>query len=377
MGYIRRAFLVEKQDSSLVQVMRDAGAIPFVKTSMPIAGGADTSSPLWGQALNPLDKRRTPGGSSGGEAGMLAGGCSPLGFGTDLFGSIRYPAAACGIVGLTPSEQRISCTRKLGIYTKENLSASSLFGGVAGPLARRVDDLVVAMRVICSERAYKIDPYALPLPWREDSFSSTRKLRIGYFCGDQYISASVPAERALGEALDILRDKGHEVVPFVLPVNVMEVIRYSMRISQMDNFELQVESLEGEIVPKFHEGTVRSSFASQDDLKKEKAKLLKAGEERMALIVNTKQGGLQYLENGVALQKFVDKWHTAVDELELDAIVSTALVAPAPLLPLRSADGRLLFSLGICNMLGIPSGTVPVTTISENEAAAAEEYKDA
>ena len=109
MGFIRRAFNVDDEDSSIVAALRQAGGIPFVKSAMPVGAAPKTSSALWGRAINPLDMTRMTGGSSGGEAGLIGSGCSPIGLGSDLAGSIRYPAAACGVSGFKASDERVNC----------------------------------------------------------------------------------------------------------------------------------------------------------------------------------------------------------------------------------------------------------------------------
>ena len=92
-----------EEDATLVTILKRAGAIPFVKTTTPVSGTIETNSYLWGMAKNPLDPSRSPGGSSGGEAGLVALGGSLIGVGIDSGGSIRVPAAMCGIAGFFPT----------------------------------------------------------------------------------------------------------------------------------------------------------------------------------------------------------------------------------------------------------------------------------
>ena len=101
--YINKPFI---DDCNLVKSLRAAGAIPFVKTTVPQTMlSFETTSPIHGVTRNPRDLTRSPGGSSGGEAALIAGGGSLLGFGTrtDLGGSIRIPAASCGIYAFKPT----------------------------------------------------------------------------------------------------------------------------------------------------------------------------------------------------------------------------------------------------------------------------------
>jgi Asp-tRNA(Asn)/Glu-tRNA(Gln) amidotransferase A subunit family amidase len=98
-----------RRDSALVLALRKAGAVVFAKTNMTQLG--DTwggGNPAYGDTLNPWDTLRTTGGSSSGEGAVVGGGGSPLGFGSDVGGSVRIPAAFCGAVGFKPTAQRFT-----------------------------------------------------------------------------------------------------------------------------------------------------------------------------------------------------------------------------------------------------------------------------
>ncbi len=123
---------VPERDAYIVQALRRAGAIVVGKTTTPeFAHTLLTDSPLWGVTRNPWNLARTPGGSSGGSAAAVAAGCVPLAEGTDMGGSVRIPAAWCGIVGLKPGLGRIPMDTLPGLF--DLLSHH-------GPLARTVDD---------------------------------------------------------------------------------------------------------------------------------------------------------------------------------------------------------------------------------------------
>ncbi len=95
-------------DAVVVQRMTAAGGIMVGKTTTPeFAHSGFCHSPLWGVTRNPWNPKRTPGGSSGGSGAAVASGCVPLAEGSDMGGSVRIPAALCGIVGLKPSFGRI------------------------------------------------------------------------------------------------------------------------------------------------------------------------------------------------------------------------------------------------------------------------------
>lgn len=153
-----------RMDSPDVARMKAAGAIPLGRTNMPdLAISWHTDSELWGATVNPWDRFRTPGASSGGEAAALATGMSPLGLGNDTLGSLRWPAQCCGIAALKPSLGRIPYA--------STIEPRDLFGDppigiqlttVHGPLARRVADLRMALDVVAG-LTWR-DPWSVPAP---------------------------------------------------------------------------------------------------------------------------------------------------------------------------------------------------------------------
>ena len=126
-------------DPVIVQRLKAAGAVLVGKTTTPeFAFSSFTHSPLWGVTRNPWDPTRTPGGSSGGSAAAVASGCVPLAEGTDMGGSVRIPAAWCGVVGLKPS---------LGRIPMDILPSS--FDNIShfGPLARTAADAALFLEL--------------------------------------------------------------------------------------------------------------------------------------------------------------------------------------------------------------------------------------
>ena len=129
-----RAFehFVPERDAYIVGALRRAGAVIIGQTTTPeFAHTLRTDSPLWGVTRNPHDTSRTPGGSSGGSGAAVASGCVPLAEGSDMGGSVRIPAAWCGVVGLKPGLGRIPMDVLPGLF--DSISHH-------GPLARCADD---------------------------------------------------------------------------------------------------------------------------------------------------------------------------------------------------------------------------------------------
>ncbi|MDH3743056.1 MAG: amidase family protein, partial [Hyphomicrobiales bacterium] len=111
MGIVELKDKMPATDTPVVAHLKKAGAIPIARTNVPDIGVRwHTDNDLYGATLNPWDRARTPGGSSGGEAAAIATGMSPLGIGGDMGGSLRFPAQCCGIAALKPGFGRISRT---------------------------------------------------------------------------------------------------------------------------------------------------------------------------------------------------------------------------------------------------------------------------
>ena len=164
---------VPKADNSYVAKLKQSGAIVTAKTNVPDMGaGANSRNPVWGATGNPFNPALNAGGSSGGSAAALAVDMFPICTGSDTGGSLRIPAALCGIVGLRPSPGAVANdTRALG------WSAIS----VLGPMARSVDD--AALMMAASLGADPMDPLSYDLspgPFWPLPEVDVSQLRIGY-----------------------------------------------------------------------------------------------------------------------------------------------------------------------------------------------------
>ncbi|KAL8582160.1 hypothetical protein ACOMHN_004079 [Nucella lapillus] len=202
-----------EEDSVVVEVFKRHGAIPFVRTNIPQAMlSYACSNPIFGVTQNPHNLNHCPGGSSGGEGAILGGGASIMGLGSDVGGSIRVPAGFCGVYGFKPTLGRFS---KQGVYsvTKGRL----LIAGVVGPMGRDVDTLVLMTRVMASPDMRQLDPSLPPLPFNDQVFKSTAKLRIGYYTWDGNLPPVPVVCRAVREAKAALESLGHTLVEFTPP----------------------------------------------------------------------------------------------------------------------------------------------------------------
>ncbi|KAJ6489486.1 amidase signature domain-containing protein [Mycena vitilis] len=192
-GYTSCANHPAQFTADFVQSMVDAGAVPFVKTNVPQTMFAyECSNPMWGRTCNPYNTAYSCGGSSGGEACMLALDASVIGLGSDIGGSLRIPAAYCGIYSIKPT----SFPGMDGIKS------------VCGPLARCMEDLELACRVsFGAPGVYNDHP---PLPFHDVDLP--KKLRFGYYTSDGVLKASPACMRAVKQTIDALESAGHDCI---------------------------------------------------------------------------------------------------------------------------------------------------------------------
>ncbi len=151
-----------RQDAPVVERLKAAGAIPIGRTNLAtFTVRWHCDSELYGATMNPWDRSRTPGASSGGDAAALATGMTPLGIGSDGLGSLRWPAQCCGVTTLKPTLGRIPNATSAG----PDLAAIGIqLTAVVGPMARRVADLQAAFEVMAGPTWR--DPWTVPAPLR-------------------------------------------------------------------------------------------------------------------------------------------------------------------------------------------------------------------
>ena len=157
--------LIAQSDSPVVWNARLAGGIIVGRTNTPAFSLRwFTKNDLHGQTLNPRDYSITPGGSSGGAAAAVASGMCALGHGTDIAGSIRYPAFACGLHGLRPTLGRIAAHNSSG---KDRHIGAQLMA-VSGPICRTISDIKIGLEAMSV--GSKNDPWYVPTPINQGEF---------------------------------------------------------------------------------------------------------------------------------------------------------------------------------------------------------------
>ena len=194
---------VAPYNATVVEKLLASGLAPFGRTNMDeFAMGSTTESSYYGKTLNPLNRERVPGGSSGGSAAAVAAGLAVAALGSDTGGSIRQPAAFCGCVGLKPTYGRVS-RYGLGAYS------SSL--DQIGPITQNVEDAAILYDIIAGHDDKDSTSADVKFESVADKLDSNKKLTICVI--ENYINeASDETKKALLKAVDILKSAGHKII---------------------------------------------------------------------------------------------------------------------------------------------------------------------
>ena len=203
---------VPDQDAPVVQAVKQAGAIVFGKSNLPRwSGDLQSYNDMFGTTVNPWDPERVPGGSSGGAAAAVATGLTAFEIGTDIGGSIRYPAAFCGIFGHKPS---FGVVPSRGYIDHESGGNTEADINVVGPLARSAEDLELLLNVLLKKQGPLV-AVLNPPP------KNVSELRVAAWLDDPFcpVGANVSAvlERAVGNleaaGIPVDRDARPDVDP--------------------------------------------------------------------------------------------------------------------------------------------------------------------
>lgn len=314
-----------RHDGAPVKRLREAGAVLFAKSSMPDFGlvGAGVSS-QFGIIRNPWDPRLNPGGSSSGSGALLAMGAGTLSVGTDMGGSVRMPAALCGVVGLKPTQGRIA-------YDPPKLIGS------AGPMARSVADTAALLRVI--GRPDPSDHLSLP----------------GRFEWDGVVPSSLA-----GVEVGVLTQTGG---PMPVATEILAAIEAQARV--LEAFGARVEWIDRPLVEKADIRTFGSVLIVRG-----LPELLAVPEDQWHLLPpdllqrmsdHRSMSAVEHVANEKAVEAFrqrIAAVHDAYDYVLSPVFPTLSFPAEKTAPP----DGTDIDSIGftaVYNLSGLPAGTVP------------------
>ncbi len=355
---------IENEDDPYVAALRAAGAIPIAKSNVPqLLIYTESDNPLYGRTNNPWSLERSCGGSSGGEAALIAAGASPLGLGNDIGGSLRIPAAFCGITSIKPTAGRVPdhCAHGLPI-------GQQAIPAQAGPMARRVEDLAFALRILDRVRDPLIDPGP---ELGEPATVELNRLRFATFTDDGEFPVAPAARRAVTEAAAILAAAGAKRVAWkppalsqasdflfaVLSSGRGRAFRRMLRRDRRDPHIRQL--LLSASIPAWLHGVVASAL----DL---------AGQRRTAATVRRLASGSaddywRTIEKMMNFRREILRSLEQADDGPIDVVLCPAYAVPA----VRHGANVIMPMPGsympLANVTGFPAGIVPVTRVRPGE----------
>lgn len=214
-GLVHLLANISSADSYAVSALREAGAVPFIRGStMQMLWWYETNNNIYGTAQNPWDPKRTTGGSSGGDAGMVSAGAAVLAIGTDTGGSVRIPSAFCGVYGFRPTSTRVSASDCVAMHPSMIPPSEFIVKSTFGPIGRCVEDLVLVMQAWWKDSLWVRDNTVIPIRFNQEEYEKKGKLKVGVFDFNHIFECSKAVKNAIQATVDKLIQDGHEVVQF-------------------------------------------------------------------------------------------------------------------------------------------------------------------
>jgi amidase len=265
--------LIAKSNTPVVDNLLKAGAVILGRTNAPAFSYRwFTSNQLYGETKNPRDPARTPGGSSGGAGAAVAAGIGHIAHGTDIAGSIRYPAYACGVHGLRPTLGRIPAFNA----SLPERSIGGQLAATSGPLARTIGDLRLALAAMSASDVR--DPWWVPAPLT----GAPVPKRAAICVAPDGLEVSSEVKAAVRDAAKRLERAGWSVeeIPNTPPLE--EAAEYLTKLWLADGYDGMVEAAEREGDPaaisllRNHRDTAKSlDLASLSKLLTRRATMLR------------------------------------------------------------------------------------------------------
>ncbi|KAH8097074.1 amidase signature enzyme [Cristinia sonorae] len=371
MGYSVYANRPVPTSAPIVKLLQDAGALLHVKTTVPTGLlSFETESDLFGVTTNPYNPKFSPGGSTGGGAALLAFQGSMVEIATDTGGSVRMPAANCGLYAVKSSAYRFpsygvaSCAP--GLETTQT---------VCSPIARSLEDLSAFWERVVGMKPWEYDHSCVPLPWQPqavDFIQAKRKPRWGVMYNDGLIPPTPACKRALSLAVDALKKQGHEVRDFK-PPNPLDGLRIGYQLVFSDAGKCLLKPLS----PKENINGAISSICTIVGLPLFVKRLLASSlrvfsrpagrNDGWASIVEALHTKTSDEERDLIVQRehYKAAWRQAMKDQGIDFILCP--VHALPPVPHKKTAIATLIASNYCfmyNFLDVTAGVVPVTTVN-------------
>ena len=237
-GTLGRRDHIPLQDAPVVARLRAAGAVLLGKTNTPeLTLSGETHNLIYGRTRNPFDLERSPGGSSGGSAAIVATGGAALELVSDTGGSIREPAHLCGITGIKPTSGRTPRSGHIVDFTGGVLDSLTQ----VGPMARYVEDLALALPLICGPDGR--DPTVVPVPMREPDAVDVSSLQIAWYADNGIVSPAGDIVRVVKQTAQRLEHERLALTERLVP-GMRELVDLSTELREAANAGLILRLLE-------------------------------------------------------------------------------------------------------------------------------------
>ena len=363
LGIPSRRRMIDVADAPIVARLREAGAIIVGKGNVPQAMYLhETDNPVWGRTNHPFDRLRGPGGSSGGDAALVAAGVVPLAVGTDLAGSIRQPAHACGIAGFLP---RSAVVGDGGAF--DTVPHLTVVRPRAGFLSREVNDLARGLAAVVPMASHEPGPrdmQAVPVGQRCDAVNG--RLRVGWWDDAGPLEPAIAVRRGVHEAVGRLARAGVETVRLDGRL-AAEAVRLHLAVLSADGGAdvRRLFAYDRPIPPVATLLRLAGLPAWLRWLLAGLSQVAGGGIEAEALRATGPRNPASFASLVASRNEFATRFAGAVAPYD-------ALVCPVSALPAlrHGSAARLLIAAAPCllaNLLDLPAGTVPITHVGPDE----------
>jgi amidase len=340
-------------ESEMVRELRILGAVFYCKTSCPqTLMSGETFNNIIGYTWNPKNRFLSSGGSSGGEGALIRLKGSPGGFGTDIAGSIRIPAAFNGTYGIKPSFARLPYGGMANSMDGQNSILSCV-----GPMATTAAGAKLLVQAVLSQQPWLYDPLVVDMPWRSALETETQELTkatskgplvFGVLRTDGAVNPQPPVARAISTLIEALTKAGHKVVEWTPPTNShLDLMAVSMNAYSYDGgknvadaFALSGEKIHPQIVGLFGESLKEQHNASQ------------------IAANNVEKRRLQ--------REYMDYWNSTIDLTGTGRPVDGIICPVAPFAAARPQKYNYYNYTTFVNALDYTSVNVPVTLADKN-----------
>lgn len=363
LGVLSRKNDRPKTNDLYVEALQNQGGIVLGKTNVPqLMVFIECTNRVYGTTNNPHNHKFAPGGSSGGEGAIVGAKASPFGIGTDIGGSVRFPAAFCGACSIKPTMWRTFDQTRFGEKTLEGPIMP-----VTGVIANHAEDLGLVLEIMNDAAATR---------WKVESLKDHKKidvskLKIGYFLSDGFFEPMTAVKRGVLESIEKLKSPGAEIIEFNPPrFEFCEEIFY--RILTVDGVSNFYKLLDGEKPVKQLKDMMMMASASNWKRNAVKSLANLFGQKNLPRLLSYFGGrGEEFLKTwGKERENYQRELESAMDKTKIDAILSPMAALPAFLQ--NTVDKIGLggnYSL-LHNVSGFPAGVARVGEVKENEAVA-------